>query len=239
MPVTPLTTRIQPHWRLAVAVALSLLLHAALLLSFQVGQIERPGEPVRRLQVRLADADSPAVARKEEPQPVLIRDINKPEPLPKPAEPSQARPEPAELPPQSRPQEARPGMTEQAAGATTLDMPLPADPTYYPARQVDEHPVLVSGGKPVYPEKAGKDNVEGEVTVLILLNEHGAADEISIVDAKPEGMGFEQAVVAWLQDARFKPALRKDRAVKSRVVYRVTFDSEQVPMDRKAKGGRR
>jgi protein TonB len=220
--------------RLALALVVSLALHGAVIFAVRIGQIERPGQVSSRLQVRLADVErAPAP---EEQQPVLLRAIDAPSPKPL-AEPP---PEPAPLPTQATaptptptpateakttaPTEAKAGMPEQAAGATTVDMPLPADPTYYPASQVDEHPSLVSGGKPVYPSKADAAHVRGKVTVLILLDEHGGVDEASIVEARPEGMGFEESVLAWLHNARFKPAMRGGRAVKARVVYRVTFD---------------
>jgi periplasmic protein TonB len=226
-----------PYRRLAAAVCLSALLHGVLLLGFRVGQIERPGDVSHRLQVRLADVEQP-VAHEEKPR-VLLRALDTPaaRTLPEP-QPQPVPPPPVVEPQQTKPSDAKPGMTEQAAGATTLDIPLPEDSNYYPARQVDEHPSLVSGGKPVYPEKAGRDNVKGEVTALILLNEHGAADEVSIVDAKPTGAGFEEAVILWLRDARFKPAMRKGRAVKARVVYHVTFDYEEGSSDT-PKGGKR
>lgn len=208
----------KPYLRLALMVLLSAAVHGALIFAVRVGQIERPGGVSHRLQVRLADVDQPVP--REEKQQVLLRALDRPASPPELRPPS---PQAAE-PQQATPSEAKPGMPEQAAGATTLDMPLPEDTTYYPARQVDEHPVLVSGGKPVYPDKAGRDNIKGEVTVLMMLNENGAADAVSIVGVKPEGMGFEEAVIAWLHDARFKPAMRKGRAVKARVVYHVTFD---------------
>jgi protein TonB len=220
--------------RLGLMLALSALLHGALILAVRVGQVERPGTSPQRLTVRLANADRPIPPRPQQ-QPVPLRALEKPLPLTQPAaRPAVPQPEPAPpspaasaqsvQPQQATPSGAKPGMPEAAAAATTLDVPLPEDTTYYPARDVDEHPLLVSGGRPVYPEQAARDNVKGEVTVLMLLNEHGAADEVSIIDARPAGQGFEQAVLAWLRDARFKPAMRKGRAVKARVVYHVTFE---------------
>lgn len=222
-----LDDRHRPWVRLLLTVLLSALLHGALIFAVRVGQIERPGAVSHRLNVRLTNVEQPLPPR-EEQQPVLVHAIDKaspvPLPEPKPAPPSPQPPSPSTEPQQAKPSDAKPGMPEQAAGATTLDMPLPEDTTYYPAREVDEHPVLASGGRPVYPEKAAQDNIKGEVTVLILLNENGAADEVSIIEAKPAGVGFEEAVTAWLRDARFNPAMRKGRAVKARVVYHVSFE---------------
>lgn len=226
--------RHRAYVRLGLMLLLSALLHGALIFAVRVGQVERPGSASQRLTVRLANVDQPIPRRAEQPRASVraMETASPPAPPelkaapPQPA-PAPASPQPAaqsEQPQQGKPSEAKPGMPEQAAGATTLDMPVPEDTTYYAAREVDEHPVLVSGGRPVYPEQAARDNVKGEVTVLMLLNEHGAADEVSIIDAKPAGQGFEQAVIAWLRDARFKPAMRKGRAVKARVVYHVSFD---------------
>lgn len=227
--------RHRPWIRLLLAVLASALAHGALIFAARVGRVERPGPALHPLTVRLAQREQPAPPAAER-QPVQVRAIGKPSrpepnpaPMPQPAPPSPRAPAHVGEPPPAKPAgaepaRARPGMPEQAADATTLDMPLPEDTTYYPAREVDEHPVLVSSGRPVYPEQAARENVRGDVTVLMLLNENGVADEISIIDAKPAGEGFEEAVIAWLHDARFKPAMRKGRAVKARVVYHVTFD---------------
>lgn len=223
----------QTYARLGLMLLLSALLHGALILAVRVGQVERPGAASQRLTVRLAKMDQPvppppqqpaSPRALERPSPLAQPDARPPAPQAEPGPPSREAPAQSAQPQPAKPGAAKPGMPEEAAGATTLDMPLPEDTTYYPARDVDEHPVLVSGGRPVYPEQAARDNVKGEVTVLMLLNEHGAADEVSIIDAKPANEGFEQAVIAWLRDARFKPAMRKGRAVKARVVYHVTFE---------------
>lgn len=214
----------KPYTRLALMVLLSAVVHGALIFAVRVGQIERLGEMSHHLQVRLGDVEQPAPQKEQ--QRVLLRAIDKAVPPARP-EPSPllqpAQPQPTKSP-DAKSTDAKAGMPEEAAGATTLDIPLPADTTYYPAREVDEHPFLVNGGKPVYPDKAGRDNIKGEVTVLIMLSEHGTADEVSVVEAKPEGMGFEEAVIAWLRDAHFKPAMRQGRAVRARVVYHVTFE---------------
>ncbi|MEJ5210553.1 MAG: energy transducer TonB [Burkholderiales bacterium] len=224
-------SKIPPHHLrnlpIVLAVALSALLHAALLLGTRVGQVERPGVVPHRLEVRLAQVEP---ARKPEKSAAsdagLPPQAAEPEPLPDPAPPPRSRSDPAQPAPDPGADmtPARPGMPQAAAGSTTIDLPLPPDPTYYPARQVDEHPVLLSDTKPVYPEEAARSNLPGEVIVLMLLNEHGRADEVSIIEAKPPGKGFEEAVIAWLRDARFKPAVRQGRAVKARVVYHVTFE---------------
>ncbi|MEO1767285.1 energy transducer TonB [Thiobacter aerophilum] len=222
---------------LAVALGLSALLHAALLLGVRVGQVERLGAATQRLEVHLDQVKPPfkpdtrAAPGMDAPP---IRDAGSE------AQAAQPLASPAEAPPAAARKAAetsaspaaadqdgalpRPGMPEAAAGRNTVDLPLPPDPTYYPARQVDEHPVLLSDTRPVYPEEAASHNVRGEVIVLMLLNEHGRADEVSIVEARPPGQGFEEAVIAWLRDARFKPAMRQGRAVKARVVYHVTFE---------------
>lgn len=210
--------------RLGLALALSAALHAAALFAVRVGKVERPGPVAPKLTVRLAPQPSRPDA------PVLQSPPQPDSPVPEPAPQPEAPPVAVEAPSPPKPAspaaegEAREGMPEAAAGTTTLDLPLPPDPTYYPARLVDEHPVLVSGGKPVYPDEAARRDLKGEVIVLMLLNEHGRADEVSIVQAEPSGMGFEEAVIAWLREARFRPAMRQGRAVKARVVYHVTFE---------------
>ena len=89
---------------------------------------------------------------------------------------------------------------------------------------MDEHPALISAERPVYPEKAAAANVKGDVLALFLLNENGTVDEVSVLEQNPPGYALGEAVTEWLQHAQFKPAMRHGRAVKMRVVYRVTFE---------------
>lgn len=221
---TQLSPAARSALRLLVMLQASIALHIALILLPQFGAIERGAPPPRELQVTLAP-----MPEAHSLQPVLLKAIDRPvktqarDWVP-PAPDTPPSPPPGQSPPSDEPH--KPGMPAEAAGATTLDIPLAADDTYYPLKELDEFPKLVRGGKPVYPRQAEDANLKGEVTVLFLLNEKGEVEDVSIVDVKPAGYGFEEAVMQWLAQARFKPAIRKGRVVKGRVVYRVQFDPQ-------------
>ena len=208
--------------RLLVAVEISLVLHLALIFGIQVGAIERGSASPGALDVRFAPL--PAVhatsTPTQTPTSVLVKAINHPvKSRIEDYQPAlQAIPGAAQTSASATPQS---GMPETSATLTIFNAPLPA---YYPLSEVDEHPVLINGVRPVFPEKATEANVKGDVLVLFFLNESGTVDKVSVLEQNPPGYRFGQAVTAWLQQARFKPAMRKGRAVKVRVVYRVTFD---------------
>lgn len=99
------------------------------------------------------------------------------------------------------------------------------DPTYYPAKQLDVLPRPLASIKPKYPPEADAANVTGQVKLLILIDEQGVVQDISVVEAKPEGYGFEESAVDAFRNARFNPAMRKGRPVKSRGIFVVTFEA--------------
>ncbi len=97
---------------------------------------------------------------------------------------------------------------------------MPPDPVYYPARQLDVYPALLQPVKLKYPDSP--DKVGGRVLVMLLIDEAGAVDEISIAEAEPAGY-FEHTVHAAFSSARFSPARKDGHAVKSRVLVRVNY----------------
>ncbi len=208
--------------RLLVATEISFVLHLALIFGIQVGAIERDNAPSGAIEVRLAPL--PAVratpAPAKAPVAVLLKAINHPvKSRIEDYQPAlQAAPGTPQTATSATPQS---GMLETTTNPTLLNAPLSV---YYPLREVDEHPVLSNDVRPIFPEKATEANVAGDVLVLFFLNESGTVDGISVIEQNPPGYGFGQAVTEWLQHARFKPAMRKGRAVKVRVVYRVTFE---------------
>ena len=96
------------------------------------------------------------------------------------------------------------------------------DHTYYGARQLDVFPALASAFELRYPARAAADDVKGRVALLVLIDAEGAVNAVSVVDAQPAGY-FEEDALRVFRSARFNPALRGGRAVKSRIVIEVNY----------------
>lgn len=207
---------VQDGIRLAYAVLISLGLHLFLLFEVHVGKVEQGAKPRQLIEARLA----PSVAIEQNE--TLVKAIDGPVP-------SQAQDVPlseqAVMPnPASDTNEvaqAKPGIPVAAASPVLVDAPLPLDTTYYGLKEVDKPPSKI--GDPAYPEQAAKLNISGKVRIRLLLNENGGVDEATVLSVEPPGWGFETAVLAFLKDGRFKPAMRKGRAVRSTVNYELEF----------------
>ena len=104
-------------------------------------------------------------------------------------------------------------------------VPLARDPNYYSARQLEVYPQPTELIRPPYPAAALDAHVNGEVTLLLLIDEFGVVTEASVVKADPPGY-FEDATVNAFRAARFKPGRRDGHAVKSRVQIKVNYDYE-------------
>lgn len=122
------------------------------------------------------------------------------------------------------PPDAQPGVPPSAPSSLpAVDLPLAEDPTFYPSTKLDVHPQALRRIQPAYPSAAADAGVQGEVTLLLLIDEYGVVKEASVADAKPEGW-FEDATLDALKNVRFRPAERNGRVVKSRVLVRVTYE---------------
>lgn len=199
---------------MSIAFAISLALHALIIFGLQIGAVEQGGgKPRRALEARLMpwSVGEPEVLVKAIEGPVKS-EVQNFEP-PAPAVPS-AESKPAEAAPKA-------GMPEAAASPTMLDVPLAVDTTYYGMKEVDVRPKQLSD--PIYPEQAARLQIGGKVRVRLLLNEHGGVDEAMILEVDPPDWGFDVAVREHLKTARFKPAKRKGRPVRSTVEYVLEF----------------
>lgn len=107
--------------------------------------------------------------------------------------------------------------------AAALALPPTADLTYYPASELDVYPAPRAPLRFEYPERAVHENVGGGVRIMLLLDEAGAIDGVTVVAAEPPGF-FEASVRAGFAAARFFPARKNGRAVKSRVLINVNYD---------------
>ena len=210
--------------RLVAAIAASAALHWVLIFGITVRAPEPSIPPlVGRLQTGpspLADSPSPAsVARRPEPTvpptPPGMSSVRG-APLMQVAAIASAQQATEALPatlPAPPPDSALPSVA----------MPLLSDPTWYTAAQLDVYPRALGPMRPVYPEQAAALGIGGEVTLLVMVDERGAVEEVSAAEAAPEGY-FEAAAVAALRAIRFDPARKDDRSVRSRILIKVSFD---------------
>ena len=100
------------------------------------------------------------------------------------------------------------------------------DPTYYAARQLDVYPAPESALDLRYPPEAAASSAGGRVVLLVLIASDGVVDEASVVEAEPPGV-FDGDAVRALRTARFRPAIRNGRAVKSRLLVELNYGSTE------------
>ncbi|HUW50563.1 MAG TPA: TonB family protein [Sulfuricella sp.] len=201
--------------RLILVLVASLALHLALILGVQVKAVGEKGGVHRVMEVRVervAEAEVNAKLSTALPDKIEKKTV---------AAEATHRDEAATSKPADRP--ASPVAEPPASSLPMLEMPLLEDPTWYPAKQLDVHPVALNPIKPVYPEKGVELGVDGKVVLLLLIDESGMVKDASVVEADPEGI-FEESALAAFRNARFAPAQKNGRAVKSRVLIRVSYE---------------
>lgn len=117
---------------------------------------------------------------------------------------------------------ARQQAQEQSDAAAPLALPQVPDPTYYAARELDAYPRPLAPLSFDHPERAARESRGGRLLLQLLIDEHGTVREVSVVEAEPAGY-FEDAARTVLTAARFAPAVKDGRAVKSRLLLSLSF----------------
>jgi TonB family protein len=194
-----------PAVRLAAAVAASLALHAAAVLTV-VGA--PPGSPT---------GEGGSIAAR----PLQARIV---------APPTPASPSPGGASPRPPPRTAV-AAVEQPAPARSANRPTPAPdapqplglretPIYYLPAELDARPRLRSRIDPTYPQVAPPDG--GYVLLRLLISEEGRVERALVVVADPEGY-FEKAAAEAFAGARFSPGRLGGVAVKSQTWIEMKF----------------
>lgn len=212
----PLTSLLSGN-SLPLALGGSALLHLGLLFGLQA-DVPGSGHAAQPMTVRLATASAApaAVTAPAMPEPPAAR----PQP-PRPAPARQAaraqEAEPAAAPAPAVATQATPAPVMQAALAPAAPNSEPAisTNTYYEDGQLDTPPRLLGVVQQVYPGRARAADIEGSVTLTLLIDEQGRVTGVSVLDAEPRGY-FEQAALDMLREQRFTPALIHNHPVKSR-----------------------
>jgi len=218
MALTPPTAGAAAAEKLALTLAGSLLFHFALIFGLQIRAAPAAAPSSHIIQARLVEAPRPIAAPPAAPEPTpdtpTLQEVA-PVPPPQP-ELAAAEPTPPEPP-------ASAAAPEKSANLPSIEVPLLEDPTYYPAQEVDVHPTALQAIQPTYPVEAANANVAGNVTLELLLDESGKVQDITVEESNPPGM-FDKSAQEAFRHARFTPAQRHGRAVKSRVRIKVTYE---------------
>lgn len=110
-----------------------------------------------------------------------------------------------------------------APAASPLAIASAADLTFYSAREVDVHPRALDEIAPDYPDKADKQKLSGKVIVQLKLEADGRVVDVDVIEATPPDV-FEQTTVEAFRAARFSPAFKGGRPVRSLMMIEMTFD---------------
>jgi TonB family protein len=191
--------------RLAVALALSALLHAAVL--YHTYGTGRAGAPSAgrydALSARLVSTELPPPPASALAAAVLAA-------VPDPAAPAP----PAES-------------TSRSASAIAPATPGPRGPAlisglrYYLGSELDRRATPLQAIEPDYPDDAS--GREHTVVLRVFINASGAVDNVAVQDAGP-AEAFENAARTAFARARFAPGLLRGVPVKSQLVVEVKFD---------------
>ncbi|MEO8440984.1 MAG: TonB family protein [Betaproteobacteria bacterium] len=199
--------------RLIKAAVLSFLLHFALLVGIPVNPTGGVPQMVSTITARLEPASA-------DPEPMTESVAVVPE---APPAPSADKPRKApDVTTESKPEPVRAIEQPASSPASGIEVPFIRDPTYYPAKQLDVYPQPLGQIRLDYPESAASAKVDGRLLVLLLIDEFGVVNDASVVESQPEGY-FEDAALAVFRAARFSPAQKQGRAVKSRVLLQVKY----------------
>ena len=123
--------------------------------------------------------------------------------------------ESAAIPSQPQPIEA-----VQALPPADPTIAAPIDLNYYSARELDVYPMPLQRIEVQAPPQA--DRYDGRVQVLALIDETGRVTDAKVFDAEPAHT-FDATAVDAIRGARFAPARKEGRQVRSRVLIELEF----------------
>lgn len=209
--------------RFALALAGSALLHAGWLALPLRPAPARP-VPAAPLSVTLLHTQHAPQAGRMLALPAIASAPAKPAPAAElSTEPSSAHEAPTArepLPPADMPRPS--SLPDWLAGFGSQD-----DPVFYPANELDVRAMPLDWIEPVMPEGLPAEIQRGQVELEIRIDEFGVVDSVTVISADPPGW-FDQAAISGFERARWQPAVRQGRFVKSLKRVEVCF-GECVP----------
>lgn len=98
---------------------------------------------------------------------------------------------------------------------------------FYDQGEVEQIPVTIFKTEPIYPYRAKRLNINGNVHVKFLVNEQGYVGKIQILKSTPPGI-FDKSVRRALESWRFAPGKVSGCAVSTWVITTIEFRLEGI-----------
>ncbi len=215
--------------RLAIALALALALHVFVVFGLAVYGEGAPRQHDVVLNLRLA---KPRAEPMKQPAPAAVPKmatqvtsaVHIEAPLPPqtdPGSPSAEPPAPATAPDSDVP-------ASHSANASPLPW-LPSlgvieapDLNYYPPTELDQLAKPLGEITPYIPLAEAQSAPDGRVLLLLLIDETGRVDEVQLLESDPPGLMDDAGLAVW-RNARFTPAMKDGKYVRSRKKVEITF----------------
>ena len=103
--------------------------------------------------------------------------------------------------------------------STAITAASAVDAKYYSARELDVYPAPLA---PLVGSLPAPARSRGYALLAIMLDATGAVTQVQLLEAEPAGF-FDDDGVRSIASARFTPALKNGRAVKTRIVVRIDY----------------
>lgn len=210
----------------AVALFLALLLNVGLF-ALMPGLIRSdPGRPklekiVAGIQVIRMKRPEPPVRKKEKAEPPDLE--KKPEQTPaRPIVTERFVMKKMQLPFQLNPKLPEGPGTLPIPKPDMVSVPVPAIRDTVSATEIDTPLTPVVQVPPIYPIRAKRMGIEGNVTVTFTVSREGRVENVDIVDANPPDV-FETAVIRCVSRWRFKPPTVEGVPVNARAETTIRF----------------
>lgn len=216
--------------RMLVAAWISLGLHAAVIALVQVASPTTggAGEPV--IEVRLMPAAEPMPAHGAAPEPVPADAATTVAEEPVSDEPTSDKPASDKSAAVQPPASDAPGSSARAEAAPAAPAPLTMDSavdlTYYTARELDVQPRALRDIQPTYPPEAERQRQSGTVRLELKIEADGRVSDVAVVSADPPDV-FDESARAAFAAARFSPAQKSGRPVRTRMLVEVSYVRDQ------------
>lgn len=125
-----------------------------------------------------------------------------------------------------------PASADTPETSPVVELPLPAHDLFFRSSELDQQPYPLIAVVPAYPPHARANEIEGWVRLLLLIDEGGQLRRLEVLEASPPGV-FEDAALTAFAVAPFSPGRRAGAAVKSRMIIKVEFKSQDLQSARR------